>query len=83
MLLTNDRFNISQKYIFWVEEGIQKRQRRCSEIKRVASFKNILAFTDSGAYQVKAYDPVNRVVTVLVGSCQKGNEMKMGQLSSR
>ena len=34
----------------------------CSEIKRVASFKNILAFTDSGAYQVKASDPVDKVV---------------------
>ena len=32
----------------------------CSEIKRVASFKNILAFTDSGAYQVKVYDPVDK-----------------------
>ena len=34
----------------------------CSEIKRVASFKNILAFTDSGAYQVKVSDPVDKVV---------------------
>ena len=34
----------------------------CSEIKRVASFKNILAFTDSGAYQVKVYDSVDKVV---------------------
>ena len=46
----------------------------CSEIKRAASFKNILAFADSGAYQVKVYDPVDKVVTVLVGSGQKGNE---------
>ena len=46
----------------------------CSEIKRVASFKNISAFTDSGAYQVKVYDSVDKVVTVLVGSDQKGNE---------
>ena len=44
-----------------------------TEIKRVASFKNILA-SDSGAYQVKVYDPVDKVVTVLVGSGQKGNE---------
>ena len=35
------------------------------------SFKNILAFTDSGAYQVKVYDSVDKVVTVLVGSDQK------------
>ena len=27
----------------------------CSEIKRVASFKSILVFTDSEAYQVKVY----------------------------
>ena len=46
----------------------------CAEIKRVACFKNILASTDSGAYQVKVYDPVDKVVTVLVGSGQKGNE---------
>ena len=46
----------------------------CSEMKRVASFKNILAFTDSGAYQVKVYDSVSKVVTVLVGSDQKGNK---------
>ena len=47
----------------------------CSEIKRLASFKNILTFTaDSGAYQVKVYDPVDKVLTVLVGSGQKGNE---------
>ena len=46
----------------------------CSEVKRVASFKNILAFTDSGAYQVKVYDSVDKVVTVLVGSDQKGNK---------
>ena len=31
-------------------------------------------FTDSGAYQVKVYDPVDKVVTVLAGSGQKGNE---------
>ena len=42
----------------------------CSEIKRVASFKNILA----GAYQAKVYDPVDKVVTVLVGSGLEGNE---------
>lgn len=46
----------------------------CSEIKCVASSKNILAFTDSRAYQVKVYDPVDMVVTVLVGSGQRGNE---------
>ena len=46
----------------------------CSEIKCVASFKNILAFTDSRAYQVKVYDPVDKVVTVLAGSGQRGNE---------
>ena len=40
----------------------------------MTSFKNILASTDSGAYQVKVYDPVDKVVTVLVGSGQKGNE---------
>ena len=51
----------------------------CSEIKRVASFKSILVFTDSGAYQVKAYDPVDKVVTVLVGSGQKGNEDGMAK----
>ena len=28
----------------------------CSEIKRVTSFKNVLPFTDSGAYQVKVHD---------------------------
>ena len=33
-----------------------------SEIRRVASLKNILAFTDSGAYEVKVYDPVDKVV---------------------
>ena len=33
-----------------------------------------MVFTDSGAYQVKVYDPVDKVVTVLVGSGQKGNE---------
>ena len=33
-----------------------------------------LFFIDSGAYQVKGYDPVNKVVTVLAGSGQKGNE---------
>ena len=46
----------------------------CAEIKRVACFKNILASTDSGAYQVKVYDPVDKVVTVLVGSGQRGDE---------
>ena len=46
----------------------------CSEIKRDASFKNILAFTDSGAYQIKVYDSVDKVATILVGSDQKGNE---------
>ena len=46
----------------------------CSEIKRITSFKNIMAFTDSGAYQVNVYGPVDKVVTVLVGSGQKGNE---------
>ena len=51
----------------------------CAEIKRVACFKNILASTDSGAYQVKAYDPVVKVVTVLVGSGLKGNEDGMAQ----
>ena len=45
-----------------------------SEIGRIACFKNILAFTDSRAYQVKVYDPADEVVTVLVGSGQKGNE---------
>ena len=33
-----------------------------------------MTFTDSGAYQVNVYDPVDKVVTVLVGSGQKGNE---------
>ena len=46
----------------------------CSEIKKVAPFKNSLAFTDSGNFQIKVYDPVDKVVTVLVGSGQKGNE---------
>ena len=46
----------------------------CLEIKCVASFKNILAFTDSRAYQVKVYDPVDKVVTVLAGSGKRGNE---------
>ena len=50
----------------------------CSEIKRVASFRNILA-SDSGAYQVKVYDLANKVVTVLVGSGQKGNEDGRGK----
>ena len=49
-----------------------------TEIKRVASFKNILA-SDSGAYQVKVDDPVDKVVTVLVGSGQKGNEDGRGK----
>ena len=30
--------------------------------------------SDSGAYLVKVYDPVYKIVTVLVGSGQKGNE---------
>ena len=46
----------------------------CSEIKRITSFKNILTFTDSGPYQVNVYGPVDKVVTVLVGNGQKGNE---------
>ena len=46
----------------------------CSEIKRITSFKSILVFTDFGAYQVNVYGPVDKVVTVLVGSGQKGNE---------
>ena len=33
-----------------------------------------MAFTDSRAYQVKVYDPVDKVVTVLAGSGQRGNE---------
>ena len=46
----------------------------CSEIKRVASFKNNLA-SDSGALnQVKVDDPVDKVVSVLMGSGQNGNE---------
>ena len=36
----------------------------CSEVKRVTSFKNVLAFTDSGAYPVNVYDPVDKVVLV-------------------
>ena len=46
----------------------------CSEIKRVASFKNSLAFTDSGAHQVKVYNPVDRAVTIQVGSGPRRNE---------
>ena len=57
-----------------VEVLLNNETNSCSEITRVASFKNILAFTNSGAYQVKVYDPVDKVVTVLVGSGQKGNE---------
>ena len=55
---------------FWITRPILAG----SEIKRVASFKTILAFTDSGAYQVKVYDSGDKVVTVLVGSDQKGNK---------
>ena len=57
-----------------VDVLLNNETKSCSEIRRVASLKNILAFTDSGAYQVKVYDPVDKVVTVLVESGQKGNE---------
>ena len=33
-----------------------------------------MVFIDSGASQVKCYDPVDKVVTVLAGSGQKGKE---------
>ena len=45
-----------------VDVLLHNENNSCSEINRVASFKNILAFTDSGAYQVKASDPVDKVV---------------------
>ena len=57
-----------------VDVLLKKETNSYSEIKCVASFKNILAFTDSRAYQVKVYDPVDKVVTVLAGSGQRGNE---------
>ena len=41
-----------------VDVLLNNETKSCSEIRRVASLKNILAFTDSGAYQVKVYDPV-------------------------
>ena len=34
----------------------------------------MLALTDSKAYRVKVYDPVDKEVTVLAGSGQRGNE---------
>ena len=66
-------------YSFYLAGGpvdvlLNNETNSCSEIKRATSFKNILAFADSGAYQVKVYDPVDKIVTVLVGSGQKGNE---------
>ena len=56
---------------------INNETNSCSEIKRITSLKNILTFTDSTYYLVdwvNVYGPVDKVVTVLVGSGQKGNE---------
>ena len=46
-----------------VDVVLKNESNSCSEIKRVAPFKNSLAFIDSGAYQVKGCDPVEKVVT--------------------
>lgn len=58
-----------------VDVLLNNKTNSCSEIK-CASFKNILAFTDSKAYQVRVYDPVDKVVTVPAGVVRE--EMKMG-----
>lgn len=57
-----------------VEAILKNESTVCSEIKKVAVFKNTLAFTDSGARQIKAFDPVDKAVTVLVGNGQEGSQ---------
>ena len=63
-------FNLAGGRLFFLNNEANS----CSKIKRVVSFKNILAFADSGAYQVEVYDSVDKVVIVLVRIDQKGNE---------
>ena len=62
-----DPRNVGRLYSFNLAGGpvdvlLNNETNSCSEIKRVASFKNILALTDSGAYQVEVYDPVDKVI---------------------
>lgn len=70
--------NVGGLFCFSLEGGqldavLKNGSTFCAEIKRLAPFKNNLVFADSGARQIKSFDPVDKAVTVVVG-CGQGGE---------